>query len=69
MLKLEEEGEPTAESGDPDWRNQASLESYICSWMGNRLGTAINGPSTSRIRDYASQWLQEFRHQKQYGGH
>lgn len=60
MSKLHEDGAPTPDCDEVDWRSQADLERFIASWMVNRLGEKAEQPVTSTVRMHASSWLDEF---------
>ena len=61
MRKLEDDGAPTSESGDPEWRSQADFERWISQWMLDRLGTGQVQPASSTVRQHARKWLGEFQ--------
>jgi hypothetical protein len=61
MKKLDDNGLPDAQSGDPEWSSQADLERFIADEVAERLGSAQRQPAESTIRKRAVKWIAEFR--------
>lgn len=60
MKKLDDDGLPDAQSGDPSWCGQADLERYIADEVAKRLGSAQTPPAESTVREWAVKWIAEF---------
>ena len=61
MEKLDSDGLPDAQSGDPSWSGQADLERYIADKVATRLSSEQTQPAESTVRDWAVKWIAEFR--------
>lgn len=61
MKKLDDDGLPDAQSGDPRWSGQADLERYIADEVAKRLSSEQSQPAESTVREWAVKWTDEFR--------
>lgn len=61
MRKLDEDGLPDAQSGDPNWSDQADLERFIADRVAERLDAGQPQPVVSTVRNRAVKWMAKFR--------